>query len=199
MYTYILTILITFLLSGIIFKKRIKEYQFFIYLIAIVVSIISTTIVNRILTKDIDYIKYVRKTIELDDIYNPIIKLDNANDSLTLSNYKDTLNIKYVYCNYTKYNKDSSEIDTIYHNYIKIDGNVFNQSDTSILSISFDNDIEMAYLKVFKFKRNISSKWVANFALPQKKYKEYTLVLPKNAKYEKIYGYLNKYYYEKEI
>lgn len=209
MYTFIAICAGLFLLSGIIFKKKIQEYQFFVYVIIIFGSLIGSTIVNGVLGLDVPYSKVLHKEKIIEDTYANLWIVNDtiANDSMVFDSVlntmvpfdsinSDTILKAYAPLKYY-YEKDSSgnitknylrigEVDQYFNDSLSIDGLTIRLSEDTIPRV-----------KIYKYRRVIDSKWVASFGLPSRGDRSYEVTIPDTDENRILVDILNENYYGK--
>ena len=187
MYTFLILAVFFFLVSGVIFRKSLKQNQFLVILIVGSGTLIGTTIVNGVIGLKIPYTRIAIKTKDL-PLYNSEI--------ITPS---DTMKFKsYIGFDY-EMEKDSS----IESNYICIHlssalGNTNNKLYRLTISYLPAGD-SIPRLIISKDKRLVESKWISSFGIPNGK-KYYQVYIPDDSIHHVLMDQINQkfYKYDKE-
>lgn len=215
MYTFISLCIGLLLLSGVIFKKKIAEYQFFVYVIIIFGAFVGSTIVNGVLGLDVPYSKVLAKEeiiesaytniwVNYDTISNDSMVYDSVLNAMVSTDYitRDTilkapLNVIYTF---KKDSLGNITKNSIYVPEISLSFNALLKSDStseSKLKIYLTEDT-VPRIRVYKYRRIIESNWVAGFGLPSRGDKTYELMLHDNENNRILLEILNENYYGKK-
>jgi len=199
MYTYIVSCLLLLLLCGVIFQKKIKEYQFLVYFIIIFGSMISGTIVNGVLGLDASYSKILCKDKIINTSYElSWIQTDTiSEDSICIDTLLHTTTLPIIY------RLDRDTLGNIERNYIYIDEiSLHFYSDDSIknrLTIALVDD-SIPRIRVYKYRRISNNNWVSDFGLPSNRKRTYELDLPDTEETRTLMRMLNEnFYIDEEI
>lgn len=188
MYSFIIISVSLFLLTGVVFKKKLGQNKFAMYSIIVIGSLIGTTITNGILSSNIPYSKVLRKEKELTNKYSDlvILKKDTVIDTVKIE-----LPFKYVHY------YDSSK--RYMKNYIKlyvVDG-VFDTTEFNYIKFTLVND-SIPKLKIYKNRKIIDSNWITSFGLPSKGDKSYEVLIPNNEENKEYIRLINLNYFKNE-
>ena len=182
MYTFIILCIVLFAISGMIFRSRIKQNQFNVYVIIIIGSLIGTTIVNGVVGSKIPYTKVlsIHKSLTKDFKSSYIWDVDTILFQNADIDYDFTV-------------KDSILKD----NSIVVNGERFYQKDSSLIKISLSNDTVCSELLIYKYKKLSDSKWITTFGLPSNGKIEYEVLLVNTEDNKKLIEIINEKFYEK--
>lgn len=155
--TFIISIVFFFLLSALIFQKRLKENVFLTIVIIFFGTIVSTTIIGSILIDDVQYEAKLVKTIAL---------------KLKTSKLTDSINIRgYIY------------VDSIgsYHDIIFNDLKFSSKDEVNKLTFKYleKGDSIPKYERYIDIP-SISSKWIRARNFP-KENKQYIVYIPNDS------------------
>lgn len=183
MYTFLTICAGLFLLSGVIFKRKIKQNQISVYFIVIVGSLIGTTIINGIYGLNVPYSKVFHKEKILNNKYSNIViyKGDTSRTELPF---------KHVY------KLDSN--NKVIKNYIiceKLDGAFYTDNLDKIKFTIFDDSVSR--LKIYKTRRVIDNNWVTSFGLPSKS-RTYEVLIPDTKANNNLLDNINVQFYKNE-
>ena len=154
MYTFILSVFIFFLISALIYKKKLPRRIFQTALIVIGGSLITMTVVNGLVQRNYKYTKTFIKQKPLKKHY-----ISDLNDST------------YVW----------SVVEIDYNiNHIYFRG--FEVHDTNTPIIFLTDTTIVPYWKKFKESKQINSKWISSLGIP-KQNRSFELYLPNDSAY----------------
>lgn len=189
MYTFAIAAVLSFILAGAIFGKRIKQNQMTVAMIVFAGTFLASVITNGILGKDIPYTLVKTKTKYL---YTQHSEVRMEDDTLF---YKDT-DLKYRYVEEYKKNGDT----TLSH-YIDIGGiyDEFYPSNSGNRKLFVEllpkEDSSDAYVDIYRYKKIPNNRWVSKIGLPMggRKFHVYLENCPRNSTLmehinEKFYG-----------
>lgn len=185
MLTFIIIAAGLYLLSGIVFKKNIKQNQFTVYSIIIVGSLIGTTIINGIFGLDVPYSKVFHKEKIVKNEYSQSVMYKG--DTIAAD-----LPIRYVF------KKDST--GKIIKNYIIVSkvARIFDRTETDIIKFTLVDD-SVCRVKIYKNRRVIDNIWITSFGLPSKAGpRSYEVLLPDTKVNNNLIAILNSRYYNYE-
>ena len=193
MYTFIISVVVSFIIAGAIYGKWIKQNQLSVVAIVFIVTLICSSIVNGIVGKNIPYTLTHLKTKAISYQRSLVIEFGDSIKYDTIIDSHIT-NIRYYYYPTIKKNGD-----TVITNYIKVrDFDPFYRSDKNKLSINFlpEGDT-IPYVSVYRYKKITNSKWVANMSLPGRG-REFHVFLEPNEKNELLLEQINEKFFENE-
>jgi len=186
MYTYIILALVFSLISGIIFRKNIKQNAILVVGIIFIGTLIGTTFVNGVLGLRIPFINVKIHDYQLVERSCEIIDL---NTTLNFNTY-----LRYG----LEINKDDStrSFNTLYY---RGSGHLFStkfeffETDEITLHYLAKGDT-IPHVEIFKEKRLIDNNWISTMGLPNGKI-TYILYLPNDSIHNILVSYINKYYF----
>ena len=160
MYTFIIAALLSFILAGAVFGKKIKKNQMAVAMIVFVGTLLASVITNGILGKDIPYTLVKVKTKTLGTHHSLVQELN------------DTIFDRYTDLQYIYHKKLKKNGDTTLSHYIEIGGfaDEFYPNSTRRRGLSIElmakEDTTEAYVDIYRYKKLPSSKWVSKLGLP---------------------------------
>ncbi|MHA1677863.1 MAG: hypothetical protein ACTSW3_03660, partial [Promethearchaeota archaeon] len=195
MYTFGILALFFLILSGIIFKGKIKQNQFVVALIIFTGTLIGSIIVNGVVGLDTEYTLESQRTKVL-DIYTSKV-IDN----------RDTLFCDDSYINYNYELEIDEDGDTTLSRYLKfgfLDN--FYKSETvrknkmggRAVKVEFlpDGD-SIPYFEVLKYKRINTNKWVSGFGLPRGG-RDFIVYIPNDSIHQVLMNFMNENFFDNE-
>lgn len=198
MYTFGILAGFFLILSGIIFKGRIKANQFIVDIIVVADTLIGSIIINGVLGLDVPYTLSKVKTKELSKLR--LAKVIDLKDTL----FHEYACIDYRYIKELKKNGDTSFSD----HYIELGSpDMFyiesnhrkseNIGRTVHVHFLSDGD-SIPYYDKMKYKRILTNKWISTIGLPRGG-TEYHVYMPNDSIHNVLMTILNeKYYYKNE-
>ena len=188
MYTFGIFALIGFLISGLIFRKEIKQNQFAVGVIVVLVTLIGTGIVNGIYGLRIEPKEVVVKTKECKEFTSHIILPDTT---YTLG----TTCIDFEY----EMEKDSTISDCDI-NLVGAFRDPIYQKGKDRLRISFlpNGSKKIPYFEIIRNKRVPENNWVSSFGLPRTGERIYHVYLPNDSVHVALVNHINEKFYEIE-
>ena len=175
MYTFAILAFLGFVISGIIYGKRIKQNQFMVGVIVFGVSLIGTMIVNGVIG--------LNHPLELVDIKKKGLKMQTANVEITSDS---TLTIFPVFLDYER---DLDKDGDVVGNYIDVsvkgtDKTWYGTSEGKMARVNLSwlpEGDSIPYMLIQQEKRTIKDKrWATNFGVPNG-YRHYTIYLPNDS------------------
>ena len=197
MYTFGILAAFFLILSGIIFKGKIKENQFAVGLIVFAGTLIGSVIVNGVVGLDTDYTRTEKRMKELPIQTSKVIAFD------------DTLLYEHTYLQYVYTEELEKDGDTtLSNNYVDVGGvtSLFYQSELDREMGKNGTDIRVEFLPegdsipyyvVYKDKKVIDNKWVSPFGLPRGG-RTFIAYIPNDSIHNVLMDQLNEKFYENE-
>lgn len=197
MYTFGILAAFFLILSGIIFKGRIKDNQFTVGLIVFAGTLVGMSIVNGIIGMDNEYILTQKRVKELPVQYSEII----TSEGDTLLNHDTFLEYKYI-------QEIEEDGDTSLTNFIDVGymydhfspSSVKNSSNISgrnlIIEFLPESD-SIPYFEIKKYKRITDNKWVSSFGLP-KGGRVFVAYIPNDSIHSILMNQINEKFFENE-
>jgi len=187
MYTFIILAIVSFLISGIVFGKRLKENQFFVALIVICGTLLGSVIINGVVGLKIPLKEVKVKEFPLDRELSQIITLT---DTIEFISY-----LEYTY----KMKSDSS----IKYNSLDFDNIEYLQSSEtgriSRFSINWlpEGDTIPRYER-WKEKRIIGdNRWISSIGIPNGR-RLHKVFIPQDSIHIVLVNHLNDKFFRNE-
>ncbi len=196
MYTFGILAAFFLILSGIIFRKNIKENQVLVGFIVFVGTMVGSVIVNGVVGLDTPYTLTHVKTKELSDVRTAIV-----------FDLEDTLLYEYACITYRYEMELESDGDTSLSHYVDLGSpDAFYKSTAHrekerigrhlIVKFLPEGD-SIPYYEVKKFKKIPDNKWVSQLGLPRGG-KTYIAYIPNDSIHNVLMDQLNEKFYENE-
>ena len=188
MYTFAIAAVLSFILAGAIFGKRIKQHQMTVAMIVFAGTLLASVIVNGVVGKNIPYslVKIKTKTLKTD---HSIVRID-----------KDTIFDEYAHIQYLYIVKVKKNGDTATVHYIDIGSfNDFYPGKTSYRELFIEllpeeDSTTSAYVDVYRHKKIPNSRWVSKMGLPMAG-REFHIYLENNPKHRFLLEQINERFY----
>ena len=188
MYTFAIAAVLSFILAGAIFGRRIKQNQMSVAMIVFAGTLLASVIVNGVVGKNIPYslVKIKTKTIKTD---HSVIRID-----------KDTIFDQYAHIQYIYIVKVKKDGDTSLTHCIDIGTfNDFYPVKTSsrelfIELLPEEDSTTTAYVDVYRHKKIPNSRWVSKMGLPMAG-REFHVYLENNPKHRFLLEQINERFY----
>jgi len=186
MYTFIILAIVSFLISGIVFGKRLKEKQFFVALIVIAGTLLGSVIVNgiyglRVPLKEVKVKEYPLKK-DISVIITP-------SDTVELLTYLD-------------YNYTMKPDSSMKHNYLDFyDVECFlptEKNRISRLSINWLSEGDsIPRWEKWREKRLIDNMWISSIGIPNGR-KLFKVYIPRDSVHMVLINELNDKFFAKD-
>lgn len=159
MYTFVILALISFILAGAIFGKRIKENQLTVAMIVFVGTLLGSIIVNGIRGMDIPYTLTKIRTKEL-GAQHTFIRVN-----------KDTIIDQYMRLRYVYDLEIEEDGDTSLTNYVDIGGQYDSfysgeESDRKLFVDILPEGDSIDIVDIYRYKRIPDNRWISKLGLP---------------------------------
>lgn len=186
MYTFLILITFFFLVSGILYKGKIKQHLMGTLMIVVAGTFVGNVIVNGIHGMGVPYTKI-------------IVDSDKLTSSSTVLHTDDST---YKFESYVRYfhimnEDDSTKVD---ENYLRINDHIesFYQSESYKLIITFlpEGDT-VPYYNKYRQKRMIDDKWISSVAMPRGK-TTWELFIPNDLEHREVLKYMNQNFFNNE-
>ena len=196
MYTFGILAAFFLILSGIIFKKRIKQNQLAVGLIVFAGTLIGMAVVNGVVG--------MKTPWTLVDVKEKNLKSGYISEVME---YGDTLYYNYSYIDYHFKVQIDEDGDTTYSRYIDL-GNpdAFYMSNTTREGENIGRTIEIKFLpegdtipyyEVKKYKRIPDNRWVSGFGLPPGG-RHFIAYIPNDSLHNVLMSHMNEKFFEYE-
>ena len=182
MYTFLIAVGFFFLLSGVIFGKKIKQHQFQVAGIIFIGTLVTMIIVNGIIGLRTPY-SFVK--IKEKELKKRTSSIEVVNDS--------TIKLK----GYIDFNLSINKNNEVKNNYIDVTDwvNVYKPERIIVKYTSEDDSIPRR--EVFQYRKIVDNHWVAPIGVPRGD-KIYHFYIPNDSANNEILFYINKYFYVKD-
>lgn len=189
MYTFIALIIFSFLLSSLIFNKKLKDNIINMFFIVVMTTFIGMTTVNGILGSKLEYTpveieRYAmvnQNSRIIQHIDSAIVDTTYISGCIKYSYINDTIRGKYL--NILKIHEDITYFDTW-------------ESDEVDLHFLAENDT-IPYIIETQDRKLSKNKWTSNIGLPRRNTK-YHVYIPRDSTHIKLMDYINLRFYKKE-
>lgn len=192
MYTFLISAVVFLIISGIIFKGKIKNNQFAVGLIVFAGTLISSIIINGIVGLGEEYTPVLVKERSLPSQLSVIIE---KGDTIL---YHDTF-FQYVY----EVELDTTKEDSISRKHYADVGysyDVFYQGSDRPRKVYVDflpEGDSIPIVKIYRQKRITDNKWVSSFGLPRGR-REFHCYIPNDSIHKIMYKWYNKKFLQNE-
>ena len=181
MYTFMISAAFFLLLSGIIFRKRIKENQFFVGLIVFFGTFLTCVTVNGVIGLNTPYTMVEIREVPLIENKISSIKLAPKDSIIRLKSYIDFdyyVNKKDTVCN--------------------IDVGWLSITDPKRITIKYVSENDSIPVKrVFQPRKLVDNRWVVPFGVPRGK-RIYKLTVPNDSIHNEVFSLTEKYFFKNE-
>ena len=186
MYTFIISVVFFLLLSGIIFRKNIKNKSFTVAIIVIIGTLLTNTIVNGIVGFNTPFENVKIKEVKLELTKSEIFIID-------------TTEIYNGYLCYDLSIKKRNEGVKITCNNFGVQNTLIDELSSSKLKIHYlpEGDT-IPYREVYQKRRLVDKNWVVPFGVPRGKRIQHFYIPNDSIHNTLIDTYINKYYYEED-